>query len=189
MANEPVMTLIGNLTDDPNLRFTQSGIAVANFRVAHTPRVLRDEQWVDGEPMFVQCSAWRRLGENVAESLRKGQEVIVQGRFGVNRWVDDEGANREGLGMQVDAVGPSLRWATCQVERNPRQGGGGAADANMAAGNNPWGSAPAAQNDDPWASAPQAGQRRQPEERRPAPSGARSGGGDEFGVGSDEPPF
>lgn len=124
MANEPTITLVGNLTDDAELRFIPSGAAVANFTVASTPRVKNGDQWEDGEPMFVRCAAWRDLAENVAESLTKGTRVIVQGRLSVRSY-EHNGENRTSMELDVDAVGPELRFATASVTRASRGGGGG----------------------------------------------------------------
>lgn len=123
MANEPTITLVGNLTDDAELRFIPSGAAVANFTVASTPRVKNGDQWEDGEPMFVRCAAWRDLAENVAESLTKGTRVIVQGRLSV-RSFEHNGEKRTSMELDVDAVGPELRFATASVTRASRGGGG-----------------------------------------------------------------
>ena len=120
MANEPSITVVGNMTDDPTLRFTPSGAAVANFTVASTPRTFdkaRNEH-VDGETLFMRCTAWRDLAENVAESLTKGDRVVVQGRLVSRSWEDkDTGAKRAAFEMQVDEVGPSLRYATAKVTK------------------------------------------------------------------------
>lgn len=146
MANEPIVTLIGNLTDDPELRFTPSGAAVANFTVASTPRTKDGEQWVDGETMFVRCAAWRQLGENVAESLTKGNQVIVQGRLKVRSWEKD-GVTRTSIELDVDHVGPSLQFATTKVTRAARGQGGG-----QSQGQSRPAARPAVGNVDPWAS-------------------------------------
>lgn len=120
MAGEPVITVVGNLTDDPDLRFTPSGAAVANFTVAQTPRTKQGDEWVDGEALFMRCSAWRTLAENVAESLRKGHRVIVQGRLRANSWEDRDGNKRTSYQLEVDAIGPELSWATASVTRASR---------------------------------------------------------------------
>lgn len=121
------ITLVGNLVADPELRFTQSGAAVANFTVASTPRRFDSQtnQWVDGEAMFLQCNIWRQAAENVAESLTKGMRVVVNGRLKQRSFETREGDKRRVFEVEVDEVGPSLRYATAQVTRNPRQGGGG----------------------------------------------------------------
>lgn len=124
MANETIITLVGNLTSDPTLRFTPSGAAVVNFTVASTPRSFDKSrnEWVDGEPMFLSCSAWRQMAENVAESLQKGMGVIVQGRLKSRSYTTKEGDKRAVLEVDVEDVGPSLRWASASVQRNHRSG-------------------------------------------------------------------
>ena len=126
MANEPIITIVGNLTGDPELRTVGSGVAVASFTVASTPREKNRDtgQWEDGEPMFLRCSVWREYGENVAQSLTKGMRVIVQGRL-QQRSYEHNGERRTSLELQVDEVGPSLRYATAQVARHGSGGGGG----------------------------------------------------------------
>lgn len=128
MANETVITVVGNLTGDPNLRYTTSGAAVVDFTVASTPRTFdrNTNQWKDGETLFLRCSAWREYAENIAESLTKGTRVVVQGRLGQRSYTPrDGGEQRTVYELQVDEVGPSLRYAKAQVTRTPRQGGGG----------------------------------------------------------------
>ena len=127
MANEPIITLIGNLTGDPELRTVGSGVSVASFTVASTPRTMnkQTQQWEDGEAMFVRCSVWREYGENVAQSLTKGMRVIVQGRL-QQRSYEHNGERRTSLELQVDEVGPSLRYATAQVARTSRNSAQGA---------------------------------------------------------------
>lgn len=122
MSNEPTMTITGNLTGDPELRYTGSGTPVANFTVASTPRSLNKQtnQWEDGEAMFVRCSVWREYGENVAESLTKGMRVVVTGRLTVRSY-EYNGEKRQSIEMQVDEVGPSLRYARVQVTKVPLQ--------------------------------------------------------------------
>ena len=124
MANETIITLIGNLTDAPELRFTPSGAAVANFTVASTPRTFDKQrnEWVDGEALFLRCAAWKQLGENVAESLTKGLQVIVQGRLKARSYETKDGEKRTSMELEVDAVGPSLQFATAQVTRAGRGG-------------------------------------------------------------------
>ncbi|SES14586.1 single-stranded DNA-binding protein [Corynebacterium cystitidis] len=121
------ITLVGNLTADPELRFTPSGAAVANFTVASTPRQYnRDSgQWEDGEAMFLDCSVWRQAAENVAESMSKGMRVIVTGRLRQRSFTNRDGEKRTVFEVDVDEVGPSLRWASATVNRNPREGGSG----------------------------------------------------------------
>ena len=162
-AGDTTITLIGNLVDDPELRFTPSGAAVAKFRVASTPRYLdkATNEWKDGESLFLQCQIWRQAAENVAESLTKGMRVILSGRLKQRSYETKEGEKRTVFEVEVDEVGPSLRNATAKVTRTQRAGGGQAA-------------APAADsfNDDPWAAA--------------STSPAGGGGGTST---TDEPPF
>ncbi|MBD8062028.1 single-stranded DNA-binding protein [Oceanitalea stevensii] len=127
MAGETVITVVGNLTADPELRFTPSGAAVASFTVASTPRTFdrQSNEWKDGETLFMRCSVWREAAENVAESLAKGNRVIVQGRLVQRSFETREGEKRTVVEMQVDEVAPSLRYATAKVTRTQRGGGGG----------------------------------------------------------------
>lgn len=122
MANEPIVTIVGNLTADPELRYVSNGVAVASFTVASTPRQKNAQtgQWEDGEAMFVRCSVWREYAENVAESLTKGMRVIAQGRLTVRSYQDKQGQTRQSIEMQIDEVGPSLRYARATVERVAR---------------------------------------------------------------------
>ena len=165
MAGDTIITVIGNLTDDPELRFTQSGAAVAKFRVASTPRMLdkTSGEWKDGDPLFLSCTVWRQAAENVAESLQRGARVIVQGRLRQRTYETKEGEKRTVIDLEVDEIGPSLRYATAKVQKMSRSGGGGF-------GSSSGGSGGGFAADDPWASA--------------AP--ATSGGGGNF---DDEPPF
>jgi single-strand DNA-binding protein len=125
MANETVITVTGNLTADPELRFLDSGAALARFTVASTPRTFdkASGQWSDGEPMFLTCTAWRQLAENVANSLDKGTRVVVTGRLKQRHWETPEGEKRSAFGLDVEEVGPSLRFATAKVTRATRTGG------------------------------------------------------------------
>ena len=128
MANDTIVTVVGNLTADPELRFTQSGVAVANFTIASTPRTFdrQRNEWVDGEALFLRSTIWRDAAENVAESLEKGSRVIAQGRLQQTSFTDREGNNRTAIELQVDEIGPSLRYATAQprkVDRRQQQGG------------------------------------------------------------------
>ncbi|NLE18087.1 MAG: single-stranded DNA-binding protein [Propioniciclava sp.] len=127
MAGETIITLVGNLTADPELRFTPSGAPVANFTVASTPRTFdrTTSEWKDGEAMFINCSVWRRAAENVAESLTKGMRVIVQGRLKSRSYETREGERRTVFEIDVDEVGPSLQFATAKVTRSGGGGGGG----------------------------------------------------------------
>ncbi|MFD1718534.1 single-stranded DNA-binding protein [Georgenia deserti] len=126
MAGETVITVVGNLTADPELRFTPSGAAVASFTVASTPRTFdrQANEWKDGETLFLRCSVWREAAENVAESLTKGTRVIVQGRLVQRSFETREGERRTVVEMQVDEVGPSMRYATAKVTKSQRGGGG-----------------------------------------------------------------
>ena len=127
MAGDTIITIIGNLTADPEMRFTPSGAAVASFTVASTPRTFDRQagEWKDGETLFMRCSIWRDAAENVAESLTKGTRVIAQGRLVQRSFTTREGENRTVVEMQVDEIGPSLRYAKAQVTRQPRGGGQG----------------------------------------------------------------
>ena len=150
MAGETLITVIGNLTADPELRFTSSGVAVANFTVASTPRTFdrASGEWKDGEALFLRCSIWRQAAENVAESLTRGSRVIVTGRLKQRSFETREGEKRTVVELEVDEIGPSLRYATAKVNKVARQEGG-------AGGSGGGGAAPA---DDPWSSAPPAGE-------------------------------
>lgn len=159
MAGDTVITVVGNLTGDPELRFTPSGAAVANFTVASTPRTFdrQANEWKDGDTLFMRCSIWREAAENVAESLTKGMRVIVQGRLVQRSYETREGEKRTVVELQVDEVGPSLRYASAKVTRAQRSGGGGFGGGAPAGGGG--------FDNDPWAT--------------PAPGGAAI----------DEPPF
>ena len=126
MSGEPIITVVGNAVADPELRFTPNGAAVANFTVASTPRTFdrQANQWVDGEALFVPCSVWKEAAENVAESLTKGMRVIVQGRLKARSYEDRDGNKRTSWELDVDEVGPALRFATAKVTRAQRGGGG-----------------------------------------------------------------
>lgn len=153
MAGETQITVVGNLTGDPELRFIQSGAAVVNFTVASTPRTFdrQANEWKDGETLFMRCSLWREAAENVAESLTKGMRVIVTGRLVSRSW-EANGEKRTVMEVQVDEVGPSLRYATAKVTRNQRGGGGGGFSGGGGGG---YAGSPAGGADnDPWASAP-----------------------------------
>ena len=140
MAGETTITVIGNLVDDPELRFTPSGAPVANFRIASTPRTFdrQSNEWKDGDTLFLSCAVWRQAAENVAESLQRGMRVIVQGRLKSRQYETREGEKRTVFEIDVEEVGPSLRSASAKVTKTQRSGGGGGQQ-----------SAPA---DDPWAS-------------------------------------
>ncbi len=164
MAGETVVTLVGNLVDDPELRFTPSGAAVANFRIASTPRTYdrQSGEWKDGESLFLSCSVWRQAAENVAESLQRGMRVIVQGRLKSRSYDDREGQKRTVFEIDVDEVGPSLRSATAKVTRASRSGGGEGGGGNFGGGGGGnsgggfGGGGNQAPQNDPWA-APQGG--------------------------------
>jgi single-strand DNA-binding protein len=161
MAGETNITVVGNLVDDPELRFTPSGAAVANFRIASTPRTFdrQTNEWKDGEALFLSCSVWRQAAENVAESLQKGMRVVVQGRLKSRQYETREGEKRTVFEIDVDEVGPSLKYATAKVTRTTRSGGGGGYGAPQGGG----GGGGQAGGDDPWAT--------------PAPQGGGQGGG------------
>ncbi|MQY05341.1 single-stranded DNA-binding protein [Actinomadura macrotermitis] len=127
MAGDTVITIVGNLVEDPNLRFTPSGQAVASFRIASTPRFFdrQSNEWKDGEALFLTCNVWRQAAENCAESLTRGMRVIVQGRLKQRSYETKEGEKRQVYEIEVDEVGPSLRSATAKVTKAQRQGGGG----------------------------------------------------------------
>jgi single-strand DNA-binding protein len=122
MAADNQVMLVGNLTDDPELRFTPNGATVANFRLAVTPRVRQGDQWTDGETSFFRVNCWRELAENVAESLTKGSRAIVIGRLRARSWETPEGDKRSVVEVEADEVGPSLKWATATVQRGNREG-------------------------------------------------------------------
>ncbi|MFD2471386.1 single-stranded DNA-binding protein [Amycolatopsis silviterrae] len=176
MAGDTVITVVGNLTSDPELRFTPSGAAVANFTVASTPRTLdrQSGEWKDGEALFLRCNIWRQAAENVAESLTRGARVVVQGRLKQRSFETKEGEKRTVVELEVDEIGPSLRYATAKVNKVSRGGGGGGdfgggGGGFSGGGGNRGGGGNSAPADDPWGSAP-----------------AASSGGGGF---SDEPPF
>lgn len=144
MSGEPQTVLIGNLAGDPELKFLQSGAAVCNFVVASTPRVKKGDSFEDGETMWVRCAAWRQLGENCAESLSKGSRVLISGRLRVRSYEKD-GVQRTSIEMDVDAIGPELRFATASVNKVSRgQSSGDWGRGQDAAAADPWGSAPPA---------------------------------------------
>ncbi|CCF63629.1 single-stranded DNA-binding protein [Nocardia cyriacigeorgica] len=122
MAADTNLPLIGNLTADPEIRYTPAGVPVANFTVASTPRVFNRAagEWIDGEALFMRCTAWREMAENVAESLTRGSRVIVFGRLKSHSWTTEDGQRRSRIDLEVDEVGPSLRYATAKVTRTPR---------------------------------------------------------------------
>ena len=155
-GNTPV-TIIGNIVQDPEIRYTPSGAAVANFRIASTPRTFNKQtnQWEDGEGLFLTCNVWRDQAENVAESLSKGMRVIVNGNLRQRSYETREGEKRTVYEVEVEDVGPSLKWAVARVERTNRSSGGrGTGTAPQAAYGAPSGQQGRA-DDDPWGSAPQ----------------------------------
>jgi single-strand DNA-binding protein len=185
MAGETTITVVGNLTDDPELRFTPSGAAVAKFRIASTPRTLdrQSGEWKDGEPLFLACNIWRDAAEHVAESLQRGSRVIVQGRLRQRSYETREGEKRTVYELEVDEIGPSLRYATAKVQKMSRSGGGsgggfgsgsggGGGNRQQPAGGG--GGAGGSSFDDPWATA------------APASSGGGRTSSSSF---DDEPPF
>jgi single-strand DNA-binding protein len=189
MAGETVITVVGNLVDDPQLDFTTSGAARARFTVASTPRTFdrQANEWKDGEPLFLNCTAWRQPAEYIAESLQKGMRVIVQGRLRQRRWEDEQTREKRSIyGLEVDEIGPSLRYATAKVTKASggasRGGFGGSWGGGQQGGGQQGGGAPA---DDPWATG------------APAGGGQQGGGGGGWGGNSggggggysDEPPF
>jgi single-strand DNA-binding protein len=157
MAGDTIITVVGNLTADPELRFTPSGAAVANFTVASTPRQLDKQsgEWKDGEALFLRCNIWRQAAENVAETLTRGARVIVSGRLKQRSYETREGEKRTVVELEVDEVGPSLRYATAKVNKVSRGSGGGGFGGGGFSGDSGSGGAPPA--DDPWGSAPAAG--------------------------------
>lgn len=191
MAGETVVTLVGNLVDDPELRFTPSGAAVANFRIASTPRTYDRQtgEWKDGESLFLSCSVWRQAAENVAESLQRGMRVIVQGRLKSRSYDDREGNKRTVFEIDVDEVGPSLRSATAKVTRAMRSGPGGdgggfggGGGGNQGGGGYGGGQGGGAQQNDPWATPQQGGGGQSAPQNDPW---ASQGGGGSM----EEPPF
>jgi single-strand DNA-binding protein len=172
VAGDTTITVVGNLTADPELRFTPSGAAVANFTVASTPRIYdrQSGEWKDGEALFLRCNIWREAAENVAESLTRGARVVVTGRLKQRSFETREGEKRTVFEVEVDEIGPSLRYATAKVNKASRSGGGGGGGGFGSGGGSR--QAPAQQSsapaDDPWGSAPASGS---------------------FGGGDEEPPF
>lgn len=142
MANDTTITIIGNLVDDPELRFTPSGAAVANFRIASTPRTFdkQSNEWKDGDALFLSCSVWRQAAENVAESLQRGMKVIVQGRLKQRSYETKEGEKRTVIELDVEEVGPSLTFATAKVTRAQRSGGQQQSQPSSVPANDPWAS-------------------------------------------------
>jgi single-strand DNA-binding protein len=172
VAGDTVITVIGNLTADPELRFTPSGAAVANFTVASTPRMFdrQTNEWKDGEALFLRCSIWREAAENVAESLTRGSRVIVSGRLKQRSFETREGEKRTVVELEVDEIGPSLKYATAKVNKASRSGGGGGGFGGGGGSRQPaaQSSGGSTASEDPWGSAPASGS---------------------FAGGDDEPPF
>jgi single-strand DNA-binding protein len=166
MAGETIITVVGNLTADPELRFTPSGAAVASFTIASTPRTYdrNTNEWKDGEALFLRCSIWRQAAENVAESLTRGMRVIASGRLKQRSYETREGEKRTVIELDIDEIGPSLKYAAAKVNKTQRGSSSGGGFGGSGSG----GGAP---SDDPWGSAP--------------PAGGNDGGG---GF-TDEPPF
>src|ERR1700749_1342304 len=160
-AGDVTITVIGNLTDDPELRFTPSGAAVAKFRVASTPRTLdrASGEWRGGGPPVLSCPVWRQAAENVAESLQRGSRVIVSGRLRQRSYETREGEKRTVMELEVDEIGPSLRYATAKVQKMQRSGGGGGGfgASGGSGGGHSSGNGGGGNFDDPWASAAPAG--------------------------------
>jgi len=140
MAGETIITVVGNLTDDPELKFTPSGAPVANFTVASTPRTFdkQTNEWKDGDALFLRCAAWRQLAENVAESLTKGQRVIVTGALRVRQYERQDGSKGTSVEMNVDEVGPSLKFATAKTTKATRSSSSGGGFGGGSPANNPW---------------------------------------------------
>lgn len=156
MAGEVSVTIVGNLADDPELRYTQGGVAVVSVRVGSTPRTLNrsTNEWVDGETVWVRCTAWREAAENIAQSLTKGTRVVVTGRLKApSAYQSAQGEARASLELEIEEIGPSLRYATAAISRRAREAGSGAG----AVAGDPWGDAPAVSKgsskpaDDAWA--------------------------------------
>lgn len=184
MAGETTITVVGNLVDDPELRFTPSGAPVANFRIASTPRTFdrQSNEWKDGDTLFLSCAVWRQAAENVAESLQRGMRVIVQGRLKSRQYETREGEKRTVFEIDVEEVGPSLRSASAKVTKTQRSGGGGGYSGGGGGGYSGGGQQQSAPADDPWAS--------------PAPAqggqggggwGGQSQGGQSYGGGQSAP--
>ena len=157
MAGETIITVVGNLTGDPELRYTQNGLAVANFTIASTPRSFdrASNDWKDGDALFLRASVWREFAEHVAGSLTKGSRVVATGRLKQRSYETKEGEKRTSIELEVDEIGPSLRYATAQVTRaaSSREGGGGArGGAQGQVAEEPWAASPpaAAASGDVW---------------------------------------
>ena len=201
MAGEPPITLIGNLTGDPELRFTPSGAAVANFTIASTPRTLdrQSNEWKDGETLFISCSVWRQVAENVAESLTRGSRVVVHGRLKARSYDDRDGNKRTVFECDVEEIGASMRYATLKISKTSRsdgggggfggggnQGGGGYQGGNQGGGygGGQGGNQGGGQQNDPWATPQGAGQGGGGQSAPQNDPWASQGGGS-----MEEPPF
>ncbi|MFE7134254.1 single-stranded DNA-binding protein [Streptomyces sp. NPDC057638] len=199
MAGETVITVVGNLVDDPELRFTPSGAAVAKFRIASTPRTFdrQTNEWKDGESLFLTCSVWRQAAENVAESLQRGMRVVVQGRLKQRSYEDREGVKRTVYELDVEEVGPSLKNATAKVTKTTGRGGQGGYGGGGQQGGGGWGGAPGggqqggggAPADDPWATSGPSGGQQQGGGGGWGQGSGNSGNSGNSGGYSDEPPF
>jgi single-strand DNA-binding protein len=198
MAGETTITVVGNLVDDPELRFTPSGAPVANFRIASTPRTFdrQSNEWKDGDTLFLSCAVWRQAAENVAESLQRGMRVIVQGRLKSRQYETREGEKRTVFEIDVEEVGPSLRSASAKVTKTTRSGGGGGGYSgggggggqSAPAGNDPWASAAPSQSGGGgnWGGQPQGGQPQGGSQSAPPNDPWATPG---VSGGNDEPPF
>ncbi len=153
MAGETVITVVGNLTADPELRYTQNGLPVANFTIASTPRTFdrQANEWKDGEALFLRASVWREFAEHVAGSLTKGMRVVAQGRLRQRSYQDREGNNRTSIELEVDEIGPSLRYATAQVTRAQSGGGQRSAQPQQQVSEEPWSTPGSSTSADAWA--------------------------------------
>ncbi|NGO46236.1 single-stranded DNA-binding protein [Streptomyces ureilyticus] len=201
MAGETVITVVGNLTDDPELRFTPSGAAVANFTIASTPRTFdrQTNEWKDGDALFLRASIWRQAAENVAESLTRGMRVVAQGRLRQRSYETQQGEKRTVVELEVDEIGPSLRYATAKVTKTPggRGGGQGGGGFGGQQGGGGWGGGPGGQQggqggapaNDPWATGAPAGGGQQQGGGGGGWGGSSGGSGGNGGGYSDEPPF
>lgn len=151
--NETVITVVGNLVADPELRYTQNGLPVVNFTIASTPRNFDKQsgEWTDGDALFLRASAWREFAEHIAGSLTKGMRVIATGRLRQRSYETREGEKRTAIELEVDEIGPSLRYATAQVARAARQDGAGQANTAPAASSEPWSVPNAQAGADGWA--------------------------------------
>src|SRR6201995_494020 len=196
MAGDTIITVVGNLTGDPELRFTPSGAAVANFTIASTPRQFdrQSNEWKDGDTLFLSCSIWRQAAENVAESLQKGMRVVAQGRLKQRSYETREGEKRTVVELDVEEVGPSLKYATAKVARVQRSGGGGGYGSQGGGGDDPWASSPS-QGGGQSAPQPQGGGGQGGSwggQQGGGPAGGQGGPQNDpwaSGGGSDEPPF